>query len=269
MKAGKVLLTAIHAIWKVLGQFKYRSKNQIREWVQGKEEHFNYDLSFIQPIVRTAYYNPKPIGFKTRVMLTERVVEYPVAFQAIPKQPTKILDVGSGNSPFPYHLASLGHEVHTVDVLPYPLSHPNLYTHQCDALKLPFEPETFWVATAISSLEHFGLGGYGDPVMSDAPFQAKEAILKTLKPQGIFILSLPVGKEMNLEKSRKTNYWVFIEPLLNRFVEKTKIIESKFFILRDHHWIPGSLNEAMSIDAYSYGVGAIVILILEKNNTPY
>jgi SAM-dependent methyltransferase len=264
-KKGNALFNAIQVTMRLLGQVKYRAKNQIREWMFGKEEQYNYDLRHILSIVRTAYYNPKPIGFKTRVMLTERVVEYPFVFQAVPKDPTTILDIGSGDSPLPYHLASLGHQVYTVDVLPYPLTHPNLHSHQCDALRLPFADETFPIAIAISSLEHFGLGGYGDPVVPDAPFQAKEAILKATKSRGRIIVTLPVGKEMDPEKSRRTNYWVFTESLLNRFMARTGIVDKKFFTVRDHHWLPCSQNDAMRVDAYAKGVSAIAALILEKH----
>jgi SAM-dependent methyltransferase len=247
-----------------LGHTKYRAKNLIVEWIKGRETQFHYDLGVIEPIVRTAYYNPKPFGFKTRCMITERVVEYPLTFQALPVESTLILDIGSGNSPLPYHLACLGHTVHAVDILPYPLQHPNIQQVRCDAMRLPYDDETFSYVTAISSLEHFGLGGYGDPVEEDAPFRARDEIRRVLKKGGKLIISLPVGRESEALKTKKSNYTVFVPSLLSRFVEDFKVIQQRFYQHVEHNWMSCTEKVAFSRDSYSQGVMAIVFLVLTK-----
>jgi SAM-dependent methyltransferase len=254
----------IKKIWNALGLVKYRWKNQVKEWIYGREEQFHYDLRLIGPMVRTAYYNPKPFAFNTRVMLLERVVEYPLAFQSLPLEPATILDVGSGNSPFPYHLACLGHTVHTVDILPYPLHHPNIIEHQCDAMNLPFGNESYKFVTAISSLEHFGLGGYSDPVKVDAPFQARQEVRRVLKNKGTFIVSFPVGRESDPVKSKKANYRVFTPALHSRFIHGFNVAQQRFFQHADHHWLPCTGREAFGRDSYSQGTMAIVFMVLTK-----
>lgn len=247
-----------------LGHAKYRAKNMIVEWARGRETQFHYDLGVIEPIVRTAYYNPKPFGFKTRCMITERVVEYPLTFQALPGEPTLILDIGSGHSPLPYHLACLGHTVHAVDILPYPLHHPNMQQIRCDAMRLPYDDETFSYVTAISSLEHFGLGGYGDPVEENAPFRARDEIHRVLKRGASLIVSVPVGSAIDAIKSRKTNYNVFTPPLLSRLTEGFEVTLQRFFQYVGHNWIPCTESEAFTRDSYFQGVMAIVFLTLRK-----
>jgi len=254
----------IKKIWKGLGHVKYRAKNLLLEWIEGKETQFHFDLRVIQPIVRTAYYSPKPFGFKTRCMITERVVEYPLTFQALPSKPSLILDVGSGNSPLAYHLACLGHTVHAVDILPYPLQHPNIQQIRCDAMRLPYDDETFSYVTAISSLEHFGLGGYGDPAGEDAPFRARDEIRRVLKRGARLIVSVPVGSANDPIRSRKTNYSVFSRPLLSRFTEGFEVTLQRFFQHVGHNWSPCTESEAFSRDSYTHGVMAVVFLTLRK-----
>ena len=45
------------------------------------------------------------------------------------------------------------------------------------------------------SLEHFGLGRYGDPIDPEACFKCFDNIQKKLKKGGKLYLSLPIGKE--------------------------------------------------------------------------
>ena len=252
------------ALRRSLGLIKYRLKNQWKEWRNGREEQFHFDIRFIEPLVRTAYYNPKPIGFSTRVMLTERVVEYPLTFQALPANPTTVLDVGSGNSPLPYHLACTGHSTVAVDFLSYPIQHPNLTALRCDATKLPFRNETFRYVTAISSLEHFGLGGYGDPILADGPLQARTEILRVLKPGGSLIVSLPVGSKRKQQGTSQLDYHVFSRTDLKGFTKGFKISTIRFFHYIEYTWMPCSEIEAFSHDSERERNTAIVFMRLTK-----
>jgi len=254
-------------IWRAVGRVKYRAKNMFREWLRGREVQFHYNLQLIEPIVRTAYYNAKPFGFKTRCMLTERVVEYPLTFQTLPSKAVTILDIGSGSSPLPYHLACLGHTVHAVDILPYPLHHPNIVEVRCDAMRLPYGEKTFRYVTAISSLEHFGLGGYGDPVEENAPFRARDEISRVLRRDGVLITSLPVGKETRPQRSREVNYQVFTSSLVSRFTKGFAVTTQRFYQHVDHNWTPCAASDAFSRDSYSQGVMAIVFLVMQKKST--
>jgi SAM-dependent methyltransferase len=254
----------IKKLVSALGRAKYATKNLLLEWTKGRESRFDLNLSVLEPIVRTAYYNSKPFGFRTRCMITERIVEYPLTFQALPSQPTTILDIGSGNSPLPYHLACLGNKVHVVDIMPYPLRHPNIFQLRCDAMQLPYDDDTFEYVTAISSLEHFGLGGYGDPVRADASFEARDEIRRVMKDCGKLIVSLPVGKPSDPNESKKVNYVVFTSQHLSRFTQGFDAILIRFFQHMEHTWIPCTDSEAFGRDSVSHGVAAVAFLILAK-----
>lgn len=254
----------LKSLWTALGQAKYRLKNQWKELTQGKEDQFHFDIRFIEPLVRTAYYSPKPVGFSTRVMITERVVEYPLTFQALPAKPTNILDIGSGNSPLPYHLACVGHSTVAVDFHPYPMHHPNLTALRCDATRLPLKDATFPYVTAISSLEHFGLGGYGDPVLVNGPLKVRTEILRVLEPGGMLIVSLPVGVERKLGKLNPQSYHVLSREYLQSFVEGFRIQLIRFFHHIEHTWMPCSESEAFERDSERTGNTAIVFMTLTK-----
>ena len=57
-----------------------------------------------------------------------------------------------------------------------------------------FEP--FDVALCISSIEHDGLGRYGDPVDPDADLTAMDFLRRVVRPGGRLLLAVPVGGDM-------------------------------------------------------------------------
>ncbi len=95
-------------------------------------------------------------------IVNERIIEMPFIFSELGARPgkLKILDVGCTNSWLSISLASLGHEVYGVDMRSYSFSHPNLVFFQGDVLNL--KETGFDAVVALSTLEHVGLGAYGE-----------------------------------------------------------------------------------------------------------
>lgn len=56
-------------------------------------------------------------------------------------------------------------------------------------------PKKFDVAVSISSIEHDGLGRYGDPIDPNGDLKAMEKIKELLKPEGLLFFSVPVGSD--------------------------------------------------------------------------
>ncbi len=52
--------------------------------------------------------------------------------------------------------------------------------------------------SALCSLEHFGLGRYGDPIDPEACFKAFKSIQRVMKSGGRAYISVPVGKSDKL-----------------------------------------------------------------------
>lgn len=124
----------------------------------------------------------------------ERIVELPYAFRALARleSGSTVLDVGAAESTVAFSLASLGYEVTALDLHPYPLSHPQLESVEGDILE--WEPgKTFDAVLCISTLEHLGLGAYGDEPVSGADGRALDRIRALTKAGGILILTTPFG----------------------------------------------------------------------------
>lgn len=148
------------------------------------------------------WFNPPDIVAydKGRVSLsaiTERSVEIPYVLSAVTsrkKAGATVLDVGCSESLVPLEFASLGYSVTGIDLREYPLHHPNLTT-----LATPLEDwetdETFDVVVCLSSIEHFGLGTYGEKAVDERlDHRAMQILLDRIEPDGLLVLTIPFGE---------------------------------------------------------------------------
>lgn len=105
-------------------------------------------------------------------------------------------DIGSRMDGFITHLLAVGIDVTMIDIREFPGQVEHLHTIVDDATSLHQIPDkSIESMSALCSLEHFGLGRYGDPVDPEACFKCFDNIQKKLKKGGRFYLSVPVGKE--------------------------------------------------------------------------
>lgn len=105
-------------------------------------------------------------------------------------------DIGSSVGGLIGHLLASGIKVNAIDVRPFVGECENLYTVTDDATMLTqFEEESISSLSAMCSLEHFGLGRYGDPIDPEAPFKCFEQIQKKLKKRGKLFIAVPVGQD--------------------------------------------------------------------------
>lgn len=105
-------------------------------------------------------------------------------------------DIGSRIDGFIAHLLAMDISVTLIDVREFPGEVENLHTIVSDATNLSqVEDESIDSLSALCSLEHFGLGRYGDPINPEACFLCFEAIQKKLKKGGHLYISVPIGKE--------------------------------------------------------------------------
>jgi len=119
------------------------------------------------------------------------------AARLILKERPKIhYDIGSRLDGFIAHLLSAGIPVKMIDIRPFPTKIDGLETIVDDATALnQFEDNSIESLSALCSLEHFGLGRYGDTINPEACFICFEAIKRKVKPEGHVYISVPVGRE--------------------------------------------------------------------------
>ncbi|HET7464275.1 MAG TPA: DUF268 domain-containing protein [Longimicrobium sp.] len=105
-----------------------------------------------------------------------------------------LLDIGSYR-PFVLGL-SAGYDVTALDVRP---RQPGMGTETIlvgDAARIPAPDAAFDAVVSLSSIEHFGLGRYGDPLNLDADTAAAAEMRRVLRPGGTLVVttSLTAGR---------------------------------------------------------------------------
>lgn len=105
-------------------------------------------------------------------------------------------DIGSRVDGLIAHLLSFRENVVLIDIRPMDLQLPGLKYIQADATNLDgIADNSIESLSALCSLEHFGLGRYGDPVDPEACFKAFAAIQRKMTPGGNVYIAVPVGEE--------------------------------------------------------------------------
>jgi 2-polyprenyl-3-methyl-5-hydroxy-6-metoxy-1,4-benzoquinol methylase len=129
--------------------------------------------------------------------VNERIVEIPYALGAAAALPAgaRVLDVGAAESTLALSFASLGLEVTATDLRPYPIEHPRLRSVVGPLEEWSGPEEPFDAAFCVSSIEHFGLGAYGEAAGdTDLDRRVIERIAGWLRPEGELVLTAPYGE---------------------------------------------------------------------------
>jgi 2-polyprenyl-3-methyl-5-hydroxy-6-metoxy-1,4-benzoquinol methylase len=168
--------------------------------------------------------------------VNERIVELPFAMAALGRltPPARVLDIGSAESWFPLAAASLGHHVTALDLRPLPYTHPNLTSSagRFEDWEAPAEP--FDAAFVISTVEHVGLGAYGESAYGEhAPGEGADReflqrIRAVLSDDGFLALTTPYGRRAVSDFER-----VYDADALAALMEGWNIVERREVFRRD------------------------------------
>ncbi len=105
-------------------------------------------------------------------------------------------DIGSRLDGFIAHLLAADINVTMIDIREFPGEVEHLNTIVDDATSLQqIQDESIESMSALCSLEHFGLGRYGDAIDPEACFKCFDNIQRKLKVGGRLYISVPIGKE--------------------------------------------------------------------------
>lgn len=123
-----------------------------------------------------------------------------VASHIYAAKPKRHIDVGSRIDGFVAHVAAF-REIEVLDIRPLPsCNHPNIVFRQMD-----FSSEAALgcghadSVSCLHTLEHFGLGRYGDPVNPKGHLQGFANLLRLLSPDGTLYLSFPIAYKSRVE----------------------------------------------------------------------
>lgn len=80
------------------------------------------------------------------------------------------------------------------DYRPATLTLSNLYTGKADLTQLAFETDSIDCLSCMHTVEHIGLGRYGDPIDPEGDVKAINELKRVTKPGGSLLFVTPVGK---------------------------------------------------------------------------
>lgn len=154
-----------------------------------RRSNFSIQEKYVWPIVTDKYAPAGTIGnyfwqdlWATRLIIRSGIKNH--------------FDIGSRLDGFIAHLLASGIDVTMIDIREFPGEVENLHTVVDNATSLrQIQNESIESMSALCSLEHFGLGRYGDPVDPEACFKCFDNIQKKLKKGGRLYISVPIGKE--------------------------------------------------------------------------
>jgi hypothetical protein len=117
--------------------------------------------------------------------------------------PNSHLDVGSRLDGFIAHLL-IFMEVEVLDIRPSTRMIPNLRVNVGDATTdISVNQKQYDSVSSLHSLEHFGLGRYGDSIDSNGHVKGLRNIAAKVKSNGILYISFPIGKPVTEFNSQR------------------------------------------------------------------
>jgi len=110
------------------------------------------------------------------------------------RNPNKHLDIGSRIDGFVAHLLA-SREVTVLDIRKLETKIPNLNFMQMDLQSAPLNlVTTFESVSSLHSIEHFGLGRYGDSLDFEGHTKGLVNISRLVNPGGYLYISFPIGE---------------------------------------------------------------------------
>jgi len=157
------------------------------------------------------YFAKEPLKY------TDRYYEYPWALKHIYTYTKKavMLDVGSAGSMFPLLAKSFGNTVFSTDIRK--INYHGITCFNYNICSTPFQSKLFDIVTAISTIEHIGLEGRYGVDSTDSDIKAVNEIKRILRPNGIFLLSIPYASVDRKTKFHRVYSERTIKSLLNGF----------------------------------------------------
>lgn len=127
----------------------------------------------------------------------DRDIEHSWIAANIPVGPGRGLDFGSGDTHLSLVAVRRGFRMTVCDRNPirWPFEHPDFMFVQSDALELSLPQNSLDLIVNCSTIEHLGLGRYGDAHDSAADLDGMRRLRELLNTTGVMLLTVPVGQD--------------------------------------------------------------------------
>lgn len=135
--------------------------------------------------------------------------------------------------------------VTAVDIRPLSFTLPGLSFLKGDILKLPFADNSLSTLSCLHTIEHIGLGRYGDDINPEGFNQALLELQRVMSPGGHLILSMPIGKErVEFNAQRILDPSACIQKLSGMDLLEFSVINDKYEFVENVQ--PGSYANALN-----------------------
>lgn len=142
--------------------------------------------------------------------------------------------------------------VHFYDYRPARLELSDLSSGKADLLSLPFEDNSVNSISCMHTVEHVGLGRYGDQLDPDGDLKAISELKRVTAPSGDLLFVVPIGKPKILFNAHRIYSYAQIIEYFGKDFEL-----HDFFLIPDNAVTHGVIYKATekNADAQSYGCG--------------
>lgn len=178
-------------------------------------------------------------------------------------KPQRHVDVGSRLDGF-VGSVSVFREIEVIDIRPQPAKVNNVTFHQLDLIEpLP----SCWIEctdslSCLHTIEHFGLGRYGDPIDVNGHIKGLEQLKRMVSPGGILYLSTPIGPQRLIFNAHRVTAVI---TLTDWFKEGWNI--EKFAIIDDSNKLQDQIDWRAEESANHFGCKLGVGIIAARKST--
>jgi hypothetical protein len=177
------------------------------------------------------------------------------------KKPFKHVDVGSRIDGFVSHVASF-REIEVIDIRPISSIIPGINFLQADLMNLNNDINNKIKCDSLSclhTLEHFGLGRYGDPINIDGYKIGFNNLVSLLIDDGVFYISVPVGEErVEFNANRVFDPFTILELAKSNYLQLQEFINIKGngevynYLTLDNNIIQNISNQRYSLGIFIF-----------------
>ena len=171
--------------------------------------------------------------------------------------PKRHIDIGSRIDGFVAHVASY-RSIDVIDIRPIQSQIPNVNFYQMDVMNDNFKIHISCDSlSCLHTIEHFGLGRYGDQINNNGYELGLKNMTKLLTPGGKFYLSTPVG----VEKVEFNANWIFNPIKIVEIVKKQGLYLSEFYIIKNgNEFLKIEIHNIEKISNETYNLGIFIFI---------
>lgn len=137
------------------------------------------------------------------------------------------------------------------DYRPADIKLSNLTSDSADLLQLPFDDNSIASLSCMHTIEHIGLGRYGDPLDPTGDVKAMKELQRVLAAEGSLLFVVPVGKPRVMFNAHRVYSYELILQAFNKLRLK------EFSLLPDEGYFIENANPALVSDQ-NYGCGCFL-----------